>query len=170
MTTTMILGNRTKGRNTSGQSLVAQVNTLTLALAALAGLIPFSDPKTETRLPLLSLDIYVPRDERFGHLKMSDFLGYALKAIVQSLLPTLEALADMSPFEFDTFQDVLNLYEGGIELPDIPEINEIKDGIPLEMIKELVRSDGEHLLKLPLPQVIQSMLFRFLHIWLTCMN
>lgn len=103
-------------------------------------------------------------------LKMSDFLGYALKAIVQSLLPSLEALVDMTPFEFDTFQDVLNLYEGGIELPDIPEINEIKDGIPLEMIKELVRSDGEHLLKLPLPQVIQSMLFRFLHIWLTCMN
>lgn len=115
-----------------------------------------SDPKTETRLPLLSLDIYVPRDERFGHLKMSDFLGYALKAIVQSLLPSLEALVDMTPFEFDTFQDVLNLYEGGIELPDIPEINEIKDGIPLEMIKELVRSDGEHLLKLPLPQVIQK--------------
>ncbi|KAJ0982691.1 hypothetical protein J5N97_010946 [Dioscorea zingiberensis] len=115
-----------------------------------------SDPKTESRLPLLSLDIYVPRDERFGHLKMSDFLGYALKALVQALLPSLEALVDTTPFEFDSFQDVLNLYEGGIALPDIPALNEIKDAIPLEMIKELVRTDGEHLLKLPLPQVIQK--------------
>ena len=114
-----------------------------------------TDPKTESRLPLLSLDIYVPRDERFGHLKMSDFLAYALKSIVQFLLPEITALCDSTPNEFDTFQDVLNLYEGGIKLPDSPALDKIRDMIPLEMIKELVRTDGERLLKYPLPQVIQ---------------
>ncbi|CAN6440379.1 unnamed protein product [Victoria cruziana] len=115
-----------------------------------------SDPQSESRLPLLtSLNIYVPRDERFGHLKMSDFLAYALKSIVQFLVPELEALFDKTPNEFDTFQDVLNLYEGGIRLPDCPALDKVKDMIPLEMIKELVRSDGERILKFPMPQVIQ---------------
>ncbi|KAI8561386.1 hypothetical protein RHMOL_Rhmol04G0335000 [Rhododendron molle] len=44
-----------------------------------------ADPKTESRLPLLSLDIYVPRDERFSHVKMSDFLAYALKSTGQAI-------------------------------------------------------------------------------------
>lgn len=115
-----------------------------------------TDPQSESRLPLLtSLNIYVPRDERFGHLKMSDFLAYALKSIVQFLVPELEALFDKTPNEFDTFQDVLNLYEGGIRLPDCPALDKVKDMIPLEMIKELVRSDGERILKFPMPQVIQ---------------
>ncbi|XP_068647811.1 probable linoleate 9S-lipoxygenase 5 [Aristolochia californica] len=115
-----------------------------------------TDPNTESRLPLVSLDIYVPKDERFGHVKMSDFLAYALKSVVQFILPETKALIDSTPNEFDTFQDVLNLYEGGIQLPDLPALNKMKDMIPLEMIKELVRTDGERLLKFPLPQVIQT--------------
>ncbi|KAL6340905.1 hypothetical protein AAG906_032016 [Vitis piasezkii] len=115
------------------------------------------DPNTESRLPLLmSLNIYVPRDERFGHLKMSDFLAYALKSIVQFLLPEFEALCDSTPNEFDSFQDVLDLYEGGIKVPEGPLLDKIKDNIPLEMLKELVRTDGEHLFKFPMPQVIKE--------------
>ncbi|XP_031499214.1 probable linoleate 9S-lipoxygenase 5 [Nymphaea colorata] len=115
-----------------------------------------SDPKTESRLSVLNcLDIYVPRDERFGQRKMSDFLASASKSIVQILVPESKALFDKTPDEFDTFQDVFNLYEGGIKLPDSPALNKVKDMIPLEMIKELVRSDGEQLLKFPMPRVIK---------------
>ncbi|KAJ9681970.1 hypothetical protein PVL29_018052 [Vitis rotundifolia] len=115
------------------------------------------DPNTESRLPLvMSLNIYVPRDERFGHLKMSDFLAYALKSIVQFLLPEFEALCDGTPNEFDSFQDVLDLYEGGIKVPEGPLLDKIKDNIPLEMLKELVHTDGEHLFKFPMPQVIKE--------------
>ncbi|XP_010256003.1 PREDICTED: probable linoleate 9S-lipoxygenase 5 [Nelumbo nucifera] len=114
-----------------------------------------TDPNSESRLPPLpSLDIYVPRDERFGHLKMSDFLAYALKSLVQFLLPELKALCDKTPNEFDTFQDVFNLYEGGTQLPS-GAFDRLKDAIPFEMLKELFRTDGEQLLKFPLPQVIQ---------------
>ncbi|CAL9764220.1 unnamed protein product, partial [Musa acuminata subsp. burmannicoides] len=66
-----------------------------------------TDPKTESRLPLLNLNIYVPRDERFGHLKMGDFLTYAIKAISTGLLPTLQAIFDITPNEFDSFEEVL---------------------------------------------------------------
>jgi len=42
------------------------------------------DAKIESRLNLaMSLDIYVPRDERADHLKLSDFLANALKSIIQ---------------------------------------------------------------------------------------
>ncbi|XP_019187172.1 PREDICTED: probable linoleate 9S-lipoxygenase 5 [Ipomoea nil] len=116
-----------------------------------------TDPNSESRIPLLtSLDIYVPRDEKFGHLKLADFLTYALKSVAQFLLPEFESLFDSTPTEFDSFQDILNLYEGGIKLPQGPLLTAIADNIPLEMLKELIRSDGEGLFKFPTPQVIQE--------------
>ncbi|KAL5727935.1 hypothetical protein ACHQM5_001074 [Ranunculus cassubicifolius] len=114
-----------------------------------------TDQDTESRLPLLSLDIYVPRDERFGHIKLSDFLAYALKSVVQVIVPEIKEFFDKTPNEFDTFQDVLNLYEGGIKLPQ-DVLDKISNAIPLEMLKELIRTDGEPFLKFPTPQVIQE--------------
>ncbi|GMY21572.1 probable linoleate 9S-lipoxygenase 5 isoform X1 [Fagus crenata] len=84
-----------------------------------------TDPNAESRLnPLLSLNIYVPRDERFGPLKLSDFLGYALKSIGQFLKPELESRFDCTPNEFDSFQDVIKLYEGLLKYPTPQVIEE----------------------------------------------
>ncbi|GAV88214.1 Lipoxygenase domain-containing protein/PLAT domain-containing protein [Cephalotus follicularis] len=113
------------------------------------------DPNSESRLPLLSLDIYVPRDERFGHIKFSDFIAYALKSLVQVLLPEISSLCDKTINEFDSFEDVLNLYEGGIKLPNGHTVSKIRDRIPWELLKELVRNDGERFLKFPVPDVIK---------------
>lgn len=116
-----------------------------------------ADPKSESRIPLLmSLNIYVPRDERFGHIKLSDFLMYALKSIVQFLIPEFQALFDSTPDEFDSFEDVLRLYEGGIKLPQGPFLKALTDSIPLEILKEIIRTDGEGKFKFPTPQVIQE--------------
>ncbi|XAR52600.1 Linoleate 9S-lipoxygenase [Bertholletia excelsa] len=115
-----------------------------------------TDPETESRLPLLmSLNIYVPRDERFGHLKMSDFLAYALKSLVQFLVPEFETVCDSTPDEFDSFQDTLKIYEGGIKLPKAA-LDSLEDNIPLEMLKELIRTDGEGYFRFPMPQVIKE--------------
>ncbi|XP_076941070.1 putative linoleate 9S-lipoxygenase 5 [Bidens hawaiensis] len=112
-----------------------------------------SDPETESRLSLIDvLNIYVPREERFGHLRMSDFLAQGLEAILKFLLPEFQALFDDTFDEFDTFEDFLKLYNGGIKLPQGPALNKI----PLQFFKELVRSDGEGLLKYSTPQVIQD--------------
>lgn len=125
-------------------------------------LLLFTDPNTESRIPLLmSLDIYVPRDERFGHVKMSDFLTFALKSISQLLLPEFKALFDSTPNEFDSFADVLKIYEGGIKLPQGPLFKAIVDAIPLEILKQLLSTDGEGLLKYPIPQVIQGIYLNF---------
>ncbi|CAI0551398.1 unnamed protein product [Linum tenue] len=116
-----------------------------------------SDPKVESRLPLLmSLDIYVPRDERFGHLKMSDFLLNGLKAIVQIVKPELEALCSEDGNEFDSFDDALKLYDGGVKLPRGPTLDNLWKDIPLDIINLIFHTDGERILKYPLPEVIKE--------------
>ena len=51
----------------------------------------------------------------------------------------------------------LKLYYGGVKLPSGPLLDNIIKNIPLEMLKEIFRTDGEQLLKFPEPQVIQGM-------------
>ncbi|KAE8677673.1 Linoleate 9S-lipoxygenase 5 [Hibiscus syriacus] len=114
------------------------------------------DPNTESRLSLLNLNIYVPRDEQFNMVKFSDFLAYALKSLFQVLVPEIAAVYDKTVNEFDSFQDVLNLYEGGIKLPNDDTLKKIRDCLPWEMIRELVRNDGERFMKFPLPAVIKE--------------
>ncbi|KAL2229895.1 probable linoleate 9S-lipoxygenase 5 isoform X2 [Sesamum indicum] len=114
------------------------------------------DLNTESRLFLLSLNTYVPRDEKFNQVKFSDFIGYSLKSLVQVLIPEIKAVFDKTINEFDTFEDVLNLYEGGIKLPDGHTLHKIRECVPWELIKELIRSDGERFLKFPMPDVIKE--------------
>ncbi|KAK4266355.1 hypothetical protein QN277_027295 [Acacia crassicarpa] len=114
------------------------------------------DPKSEKRLFLLSLDIYVPRDERFGHVKFSDFLGYAVKSLLQVLVPEIRSVGDKTFNEFDTFEDILKLYDRGVELPKGPKQSKIRERIPWEIMRELVRNDGERFLKFPVPDVIRE--------------
>ncbi|XP_044486797.1 linoleate 9S-lipoxygenase 5-like isoform X2 [Mangifera indica] len=102
-----------------------------------------ADPNTEKRLPHLSLNIYVPRDERFSHLKFSDFLAYSLKSLFQVLQPEIASLCNKTINEFDTFEDVHNMYEGSIQLPDAKTVSKIRDHIPWAMLKELVRNDED---------------------------
>ncbi|KAM0880331.1 hypothetical protein ACQ4PT_033647 [Festuca glaucescens] len=114
-----------------------------------------NDPSLESRLSLLD-QIYVPRDEKFGHLKMSDFLGYSIKAITQGIVPAVRTYVDTTPGEFDSFQDIINLYEGGIKLPKIAALEEMQKHFPLQLIKDLIPVGGDSLLKLPLPHIIKE--------------
>ncbi|KAK1282542.1 putative linoleate 9S-lipoxygenase 5 [Acorus calamus] len=112
-----------------------------------------TDPNTESRLPpLVSLNIYVPRDERFGHLKMSDFLAWAIKSLTQFVQPGLKSVLDPTD-EYETFEDTYKIYEGGIKLP---KLNELSDIVPVEIVKELLRTDGAGLYKFPTPEVIHD--------------
>ncbi|XP_027367454.1 linoleate 9S-lipoxygenase 5-like isoform X2 [Abrus precatorius] len=115
-----------------------------------------TDPKTESRLHLLNLNIYVPRDEQFGRVKFSDFLAYSLKSVAQVLLPELKSVCDKTINEFDTFEDVLDVFEGCIKLPSGPIANKLRELIPYELLRELVRNDGERFLKFPVPDVIKA--------------
>ncbi|XP_028771609.1 linoleate 9S-lipoxygenase 5-like [Neltuma alba] len=117
------------------------------------------DPKSEKRLFLLNLNIYVPRDEQFGPLKFSDFLAYALKSIFPvlfQLLPEINSPSRLTTNEFETFEDVLNIYKGSIKLPNSCTQAKIRHLIPWELLRELARNDGERFLKLPMPDVIKE--------------
>ncbi|KAK2353189.1 linoleate 9S-lipoxygenase [Trifolium repens] len=107
------------------------------------------DPKSESRSDI----VYLPRDEAFGHVKSSDFLVYILKSASQNVIPQLRSVVtlQLNNPEFNTFEDVRSLYDGGIKLPtDI--LSKIS---PIPLFKELFRSDGESALKFPPPKVIQ---------------
>ncbi|XP_037428896.1 probable linoleate 9S-lipoxygenase 4 [Triticum dicoccoides] len=119
-----------------------------------------TDHRSESRIPQYkiqeALNIYVPRDERFGHLKLSDFLGYSLKAITEAILPIIRTYVDTTPKEFDSFQDIYDLYDGLLKVPDNQHLKELKKKIPLPFIKSLLPVAGDDLLNLPLPHVIRS--------------
>lgn len=94
-------------------------------------------------------------------MKFSDFLAYALKSLFQILIPEIAAVCDKTINEFDSFQDVLDLYEGGVKLPNNATLKKIRECIPWEMIKELIRNDGERLMKFPMPAVIKGIYKNF---------
>ncbi|CAL4953286.1 unnamed protein product [Urochloa decumbens] len=115
-----------------------------------------TDPSCESRLTLVDGDIYVPRDERFGHIKKSDFYGYAIKALVNAVVPAIRTYVDLSPGEFDSFKDIIRLYEGGIKLPEIPALEEMRKQFPLQLVKDVLPVGGDYLLKLPVPKIIKE--------------
>ncbi|XVF06077.1 hypothetical protein REPUB_Repub06bG0017300 [Reevesia pubescens] len=98
-----------------------------------------SDPSCESRLPLQdSLFIYVPKDEKFSHVKLSDVLAYGLQALPQNIFPLFEAYCGNPPKEFTSFDEVLSLYGGAFT-------NIILD----DRLKQL-------LFDYPMPQVIRD--------------
>ncbi|CAI8588482.1 unnamed protein product [Vicia faba] len=97
---------------------------------------------------------YVPRDENFGHLKSSDFLTYGIKSLSQDVVPLFKSVIfdlNFTPNEFDSFDEVRDLFEGGIKLPT----NVLSKISPLPVLKEIFRTDGEQVLKFPPPHVIK---------------
>ncbi|KAI4367850.1 hypothetical protein MLD38_016474 [Melastoma candidum] len=111
-----------------------------------------SDPNTESKLPDFDvLNIYVPRDERLGRIKISYISAFRLKSSIR----TIETFLHGSTKEFGSFRDELSsLYEGGIKLPE-HLVEFIKKIVPLEFVKDLLPADGEGLFKYPMPKVIQ---------------
>jgi linoleate 9S-lipoxygenase len=117
-----------------------------------------TDPTRESRPTLVNGDVYVPRDERFGHIKKSDFYAYAIKALVTAVVPAIKRLSegDLRGVEFDSFKDITRLYEGGIQLPKIPALEELRKLFPLQLVKSVLPVGGDYLLKHPMPQLIKG--------------
>ncbi|KAL2942082.1 putative linoleate 9S-lipoxygenase 5 [Bienertia sinuspersici] len=116
-----------------------------------------TDPNVESRLPSLNaVGIYVPRDEQFNHLKMSDFLGDSLKSISKTLAGLVGAVIDKTPKEFDSFDEVMEMFKGGIRLPESSFLDQIKEKLPSQFLKSLAQNDGTPVLKFPMPDIIKE--------------
>jgi linoleate 9S-lipoxygenase len=88
---------------------------------------------------------------------LADFLAYALKTVAQVVKNGVDTFVDTTPNEFDSFDDVLKLYEGGYELPHVPLLDNIRKIFPLEFLEEIFRTDGERFFEFPKPQVIKGL-------------
>ncbi|XP_047315351.1 probable linoleate 9S-lipoxygenase 5 isoform X2 [Impatiens glandulifera] len=115
-----------------------------------------ADPNTESRLPMLSLSIYIPSDERFSNIKMSDFLAYAAKSIAQVTRQEIKAVFDKTINEFDSFNDILDIYSKKDHDPKSLSKVSNKQIQICQILKELKRSDGEHFSTFPWPDVVKG--------------
>lgn len=88
---------------------------------------------------------------------MSDFLAYGLLSLVQGIKPALESFFDETPGEFDSFQDVLALYRGGLKVPKAV-LDTITENVPPETLEEIFSIKGGEFIKYPLPDVIKGIL------------
>ncbi|KAM3356251.1 putative linoleate 9S-lipoxygenase 5 [Capsicum galapagoense] len=69
------------------------------------------DSSLESRLPLPSLNIYVPRDECFNHVKFKDFLAYSATSIGRVIIPQTASLLARPFNEFISFKHVRGFYK-----------------------------------------------------------
>ena len=88
---------------------------------------------------------------------MSDFLTYGLKSVTHDIKPALDSVFKGFSNEFDSFEEVKNMYDGGLPLPQ-GLLKEISDRMPSTILKEIFRTDGEQFLRFPTPKVIQGIL------------
>lgn len=87
---------------------------------------------------------------------MSDFFAYAFKLIVHFIKPEIRALFGKNINEFDSLEDMMKLYGEGSNSFHSSLIDCIRENIPLETLKEILRTDGERHFNFPMPGVIKG--------------
>ncbi|XP_073006726.1 linoleate 9S-lipoxygenase A-like [Typha latifolia] len=122
------------------------------------------DGVTEKRHKLINLDFYVPPDERFNPVKLSEFITNAVQAVVHFVIPEVGSLLQGDITNFKSFDQLTkdlyskkdqqekrqpSAFEGVI-------MEKLKPLIPEEIYKEVASKIKEHPVKFPVPQVIAS--------------
>jgi len=63
-------------------------------------------------------EVYVPRDENFSHEKTSEFIQIGTKTLAGRVEPLLLSMyLNTTSNEFNSLEEVLKMYEGGVNLP-----------------------------------------------------
>ena len=80
-----------------------------------------ADPTKEAKVANAE-PVYVPRDEKFEPLKLSNFSANQLRGLVHMVIPSLRDYirGDSTRNEFDSFRDMDTLYQEGIDTTDEP--------------------------------------------------
>lgn len=84
------------------------------------------DPLSEKRVN----SFYVPRDENFSDLKTITFGISVLDNVLNALVPTLEATIVDNNLGFESFKEVLGLFDQGIDMSNLKNKSMEKDQLP----------------------------------------
>lgn len=104
------------------------------------------------------MDFYVPPDDRFSPVKLSEFISNSIRAIVHFVIPEVKSVFEGSIRNFESFgqmrKDLYSSHKRSILEGVVME--KLKALVPEEFIKEVVRVVKENPLKFPIPEVIAS--------------
>lgn len=92
---------------------------------------------------------------------MSDFFAYGLK-IIDNLMKIPSEDAESNPIDFESFEDVLKLFQDGIHLHC--RLADYELGFPF-VLKDTFRTYGRELFKFPIPGVIKGIVPMFLRVY-----
>ncbi|KAL5562222.1 hypothetical protein UlMin_031969 [Ulmus minor] len=115
------------------------------------------DPLTESRPDMISLDIFVPPDERFSSKKLSDFISSSAQAAVYCLSHEAKQLFEQESDDYNSFDEVHNMFSGNRSRSQEVEgwiAEKLKNVLPAKLFKEVADVNKKNPQKFPIPQII----------------
>ncbi|XP_008791769.1 probable linoleate 9S-lipoxygenase 4 [Phoenix dactylifera] len=116
------------------------------------------DRATETRNKIINLDFYVPPDEHFSPIKLSEFIWNSIQAVVHFVIPELKSFFQRDLLNFESFAQIKkDLYHG--EHNRVIEgfvMQKLKDFLPQDLYHKVSKVIKENPIKFPVPQVIAT--------------
>ncbi|KAH9326864.1 hypothetical protein KI387_007042 [Taxus chinensis] len=111
-----------------------------------------TDRKFESR-PLPIFQFYIPLDEKFPHINLSDYTGNLVKAFAQNLAPTLKTVFGD---KFVSLKHVNEIYSKGLPkvLNNVMELT--KGLVPFQIGKALLNTDDQALINFRRPQIFEA--------------
>ncbi|OAE22429.1 hypothetical protein AXG93_2381s1250 [Marchantia polymorpha subsp. ruderalis] len=117
-------------------------------------------------LPPTGAKSYIPRDEDWNGSKTKDFNTDGLIGLRATLLPILREKFDETPDDFDTFKEVYNLYNKGLDIfpkspalqPSEKDIEAVHNFLESHLYKATggVPNGNFDVIQYPIPQLLQD--------------
>ncbi|KAM7521900.1 hypothetical protein LguiA_011802 [Lonicera macranthoides] len=113
------------------------------------------DHLTESRPAAISLDIYVPQDERLSPKRLSEFISNAIEATAHFVLPEAKLLFQDGSGHFKSFNEIRHLFTANrSQVKEGRFVKKVKDLVPEELFKMIQHARIKNPVKFPLPQII----------------
>lgn len=114
------------------------------------------DRATETRNKFINLDFYVPPDERFSHIKLSEFISNSIQAVVHFVIPELKSLFQGDLLNFESLDQIKKdfYYNERNQVFESMVMEKLKVLLPHDLFKKVSKMIKEKPIKFPVPQVI----------------
>ncbi|XP_057831404.2 linoleate 9S-lipoxygenase 6 [Cryptomeria japonica] len=103
---------------------------------------------------LVSPGFYIPADEKFPQASLSDFRAHFFKAFSKKFISDLVTNLNVVKKHFGNLKEVKSLYSKGLNLPADITISLAKAVVPFQMIKGILDTNDQAVLKFPKPNII----------------